>query len=349
MTMRFATDVLGRRAIGAITAVAAAAAAIGLAASATAASAAPTARIPSGNPRAAAASSQCDQLDFISVRGSGQPYKGATDMSVSPETDAVLTGIRDQLKADGVTETIAVDQLPYKAVSDDLLTAGLKFPASAIGAIKTIVTDWHQLMDVNLPRYISDEEQGESELNTYLAQLYGSCQSAAQQPMVVLAGYSQGSMVIHNVLNAIAGTGQTGLMSMIKGAVLIADPERMKSSVVPNAGNAPWGDYGLCHALDVLIIPHSRTRDSCAPPGTTKDVAKYFKDVAYQVCEKDDLACDTSGLLELNSHAVPSLTSLLHFKKELKLGETVHATGYSGSEVVAVGSLIARNLVADGL
>jgi hypothetical protein len=336
--------VLSRRSLAASAVVLAA---VGGLAPATAAAAAAAAVRPL--PTAAAASSQCDQVDFVSVRGSGQPYKGATDMSVSPQTNAVLTGIRDQLKADGVTETIAVYQLPYKAVSDDVLTAGLKFPASAVDAVQTIVSDWRRLMNVNLPKFIADEEQGESELSTYLAQIYQSCRSAGQQPAVVLAGYSQGSMVVHNVLNSIAAANQTGLMSSIKGAALIADPERMKSSVVRNAGNAPWGDYGLCHTLDVLVIPHSHTRDSCVPPGTTKDVAKYFKGVAYQICEKNDLACDTSGLLSLNSHAVPSLTSLVHFKQELQLGEKVHATGYSASKVVGLGRTIAGNLLADGL
>jgi Cutinase len=295
-----------------------------------------------------AASSQCAQVAFISVRGSGQAYKGATDLSVSPQTNAVLTGIRDQLKIDKVPATIAVYQLPYKAISDDVLTARLKFPTSAADAIPSLVADWHQLMHVNLPTYITSEEQGESELYAYLAQIYQSCQSAVQRPMVVLAGYSQGSMVVHNVLNAIATANQTELMSIIKGAALLGDPERMKSSVVPNGGSAPRGDYGLCHALDVLIIPHSR-HDSCVPPGPTRDVAKYFADVAYQVCEKNDLACDTSGVLKLNPHAVPSLTSLLHLKQELQLGARVHTTGYSGSDVTGLGRDIGRNLVADGL
>jgi hypothetical protein len=66
-------------------------------------------------------------------------------MSFSPETDAVLTGIKNQLKADGVTATVAVRQLSYKAMSD-VLTAGLKFPDSAFDAVKSIVADWDQLM-----------------------------------------------------------------------------------------------------------------------------------------------------------------------------------------------------------
>jgi len=301
------------------------------------------------HPAARAASSPCDQVDFVSVRGSGQPYKGPTDMSVSPETDAILTGMKNQLKADGVSATIAVHQLPYNAVSDDVLIAGLKFPTSVLNAVPTIVADWHRIMDVNLPKYIADEKQGESALYTYLQQIHDSCRSAPQQPMVVLAGYSQGSMVVHNILNKIAAAKQTELMSMIKGSVLIADPERMPSSVVPNMGNAPLGDYGLCHALDVLIIPHSHKHDSCVPPGTTRDVAKYFKDAAYQICEQNDLACDASGLLKLNSHAVPSLTSLLHFKQELKLGGKIHATGYTGSDVTDVGHDVATDLEADGL
>ncbi len=55
-----------------------------------------------------AASSQSGQVDFVSLGGSGRPYKGATDMSVSPETDAVLTGVKNQLKADDARRTAVI-------------------------------------------------------------------------------------------------------------------------------------------------------------------------------------------------------------------------------------------------
>src|SRR5260370_14398785 len=55
-----------------------------------------------------AASSQSGQVDFVSLGGSGRPYKGATDMSVSPETHAVLTGVKNQLKADDARRTAVI-------------------------------------------------------------------------------------------------------------------------------------------------------------------------------------------------------------------------------------------------
>jgi hypothetical protein len=66
-------------------------------------------------------------------------------MPVSSQTDAVQTGIKIQLKADGVTATVAVRQLFDNAMSD-VPTAGRKFPDSAFDAVKSIVAGRDQLM-----------------------------------------------------------------------------------------------------------------------------------------------------------------------------------------------------------
>ena len=168
--------------------------------------------------------------------------------------------------------------------------------------------------------------------------------------MVVLAGYSQGAMVIHNVLNELLDNSQANYLSMIKGAALIADPERMKPSNVLNLGSAPSDNYGVCHTLDEFFISHSPTSASCVPPNYTSDVANYFASTAVQICDTNDLACDTSDLFKLNNHGVPRVDKW-NLKHEFTLGKWVHTNchSYCGSEAITTGHWIARNLIADGL
>lgn len=262
-------------------------------------------------------------------------------MSVSPQTNAVLTTLEASLpKAVPVT----VHQLSYPAPSVNVLFAGLSFSFWSLVSNR----DWDQLMHVNLPNYIGQEQQGEAELIGYLTHIYYYCYPAGQEPMVVLAGYSQGSMVVHNILNEAAANPNTGYLSLIKGAALIADPESMKWSNVTNFGTAPPGDYGLCKALDEFIIPHEKTSGSCVPPGTTTDVAKALSSKTYQVCDAGDLVCDTSGALRLNSHGIP-LTNWTKLKLDFKNGSRIHTTHYMGGAVTVAARLVARNLIRDGL
>jgi hypothetical protein len=294
------------------------------------------------------AAGSCSDLYFISARGSGEASTGTSDESASAETDATYKAVEQQLKAQGVNPSTTFYQLPYPAPSINELLSGLQKPTSTSTIGLTVESDWIRLMDVNLPKYIAGEEQGESGLYAYLAEVYHTCNSVGQQPMVVLAGFSQGAMVIHNVLNEIAANKQTNFMSMIKGAVLIADPERMPSSDVINFGTAEWSDYGICHALDILPIYHSHITASCVPPGITTDVASYFSSVAYQVCDTDDLVCDTSGLFKLKRD-VPSFTNVLAFMTDVRLGSQTHTLSYTSGEMRTAGRRVARSLILDGL
>ncbi len=285
------------------------------------------------------------------------PSTGAAAELVSPETDAVYKAVTAQLKGIDITQTFY--QLSYPAPSVDVLASGLTKPSSLIGAGQVIGADWDRLVNTNMVNYIAGELQGESELSAYLTQIYNDCHAAGQQPMVVLAGYSQGAMVVHNVLNVIAASKQTNLSSMIKGAVLIADPERMPDSDVLNFGTAAWGDYGLCHAADLYLSGVASVagtaQPSCVSPDKTTDVASEFASVAYQVCDTGDIVCDTSHLFDLNSlGGIPTSESQLKeewdtFLEKVKLGESTHSNSYAGSAVTTAGRRVARSLILDGL
>jgi hypothetical protein len=301
----------------------------------------PSPSITSGPDGVFGGASSCSGLYFVSARGSGQPYDGATEMSVSPETDAVLTGIEDELKAKGVNPPIVEDQLGpgYQAQSVDVLWSGLS-------QNQTPKQMWDQLTEVDLPKYIDGEEDGEAELNGYLTEIAYDCYPTGHEPMIVLAGYSQGSMVVHNVLNALTANDATDYMSMIKGAVLIADPERMSFSDVLNLGTAAASDYGACHlADDIAPAPYE---DACEPPGATIDVARYFSPVAFQVCNTGDIVCDTSNVYE-KSDGFLRLQSAQTLYKRIKEGFSIHTSSYTPSELISVGRGIALNLIQDGL
>jgi Cutinase len=287
------------------------------------------------------------------------PTTGPAAESVSPETDTVYKAMNSQLEAEGSKLTQTFYQLPYSAPSVSVLVSGLTKPSSVIGAGKVIGADWDRLVNVNMVKYIAGELQGESELYAYLTQIYNNCHQAGQQPMVVLAGYSQGAMVVHNVLNAIAASSQAGLSSMIKGAALIADPERMPKSDITNFGTAAWGDYGVCHTADLGLSGPATiagaTRPSCVSPDKTTDVATKFASIAYQVCDTDDVVCDTSGLLAELESVVRLPFSRRQVREELdtlwqdiKLSEHVHTTSYTGSAETTAGRKVARSLVPGG-
>lgn len=303
----------------------------------------------------ATASSACSSLYFISAMGSGEAqeagYKSGNDvpttgkkaLGISPQTEAVYNALTAQLGAEHIKTPVIFYQLPYTAASVTGLVNGVKSP--------NVLQDWDQLMHTNLPAYIAGEQQGEAKLVGYLTYLYYECYPVGIEPTVVLAGHSQGAMIVHNILNELAGDPNTGYLSLIKGAVLLADPERMPNSDVVNFGSAPIGSYGLCHTLDALLIPHTTTNSSCVAPNVTTDISSSVASIAYQVCNTNDLVCDTSGLFHLTSKAVPTLSNLSSFLVEYQLGKSIHSgPGYKGGTAVTTAAKgVARRLAADGL
>jgi hypothetical protein len=218
----------------------------------------------------------------------------------------------------------------YQAPSVDVIWSGLSGNPSKWNA------DLNRIFDVNLPKYLGDEQDGEEELYTLLTATYQKCQPTGQEPTVVLAGYSQGAMLAHNVLNQLAAQGQTGPAALVKGAVLIADPERVPLSDVVNLGTAPGNHYGICRQAEVLDA-------SCIlGNGPTPDVADYFAPTTVAVCDNGDIICDTSADIA----SVNPITDI----QDVKHGIWVHTNchSYCGSEVITAGRWIGRKLIADG-
>ena len=300
----------------------------------------------------------CSGLDFISARGSGETWdspttrNGSPYLPGSPETNTVLQGILQAFKAAGVTvPPIDVDQLGgpktipnlYQAPSVDVLKSGLSWNPLKWNA------DLNRIFLVNMPEYLGAEQNGEAELYALLTATYQKCQPTGQEPAVVLAGYSQGAMLVHNVLNLLAAEGQTGPAALVKGAVLIADPERVPFSDVVNLGTAPASDYGICRRAEVLDA-------SCIlGKGPTPDVANDFAPTTVAVCDNGDIICDTSADFVTPDVAAVNVTADIVTTvktdiKDIKHGIWVHTNchSYCSSEVITAGRWIGRKLI-DGL
>jgi YVTN family beta-propeller protein len=251
----------------------------------------------------------------------------------------VLKGIRNLLAAKGLSVPVDLDQLGgpatmpnlYQAPSVNVLTSGLSWKPWKWKS------DLNQLFNVNLPKYLTDEQVGEMELYEYLTNTYQDCLPTGQEPMVVLAGYSQGAMVVHNVLNLLITNGETGPARMIKGSALIADPERVAFSDVVNFGTAPAPDKGICAEAERLA-----GTSLCTAGASTPDVTNVFATSAVALCDNNDTACDTSA--DLASNATTDIQDIFH-------GIWVHTNchSYCGSEVVTAGKSIGRRLIKDGL
>lgn len=285
-----------------------------------------------GPQSAAAAPGTCHDVYFVSARGSGQPFTTASDLGSSPEIAAVEQAMVDTLHASGSVPDVEIHQLSYPAPSVDLLTSGLD-NGSLNDRIK-------RLLKHNLPSYLDQERQGERELARYLDRILANCAGSGKNPQVVLAGYSQGSMVVHNTLQTLSAGNETAEANLIAGAVLIADPERVAPSQVLNFGTAASapGSYGICPALDVL--PGGK---SCLKNGPTQEITQQFLAHTVSVCDTGDLVCDTGSLLVINTKA--------GYTEAASLGSFIHSNchSYCGATVRTAGAFIGRRLLTLGV
>jgi hypothetical protein len=191
-------------------------------------------------------------------------------------------------------------QLPYAALSTDVLAAGVQ----KAGSLRASEDRFFQ----NLTTYIGSEKYGVAKLNRFISQAEAACPKAG----FVLAGYSQGAMLIHDYLTQLARQGSGAELRAIRGTVLVADPERTPQSSVVNFGTARSDGYGVCRASENILRVAV-----CVSSDATQDVPPVYPNMR-QVCDDGDIVCDTSVLLHLNT--------LNGWKAQVKGGLITHET-----------------------
>ena len=246
--------------------------------------------------------STCADAAFIAATGSDQHYTSATDLSISPQILKAYTGMRARLVG---RRSVSVQVLNYPALSVSVLLANLS------GNLRRIV---HQFLDVNLPKYLASKNQGVSAMWGAVTGARFSC----PKEKLVLAGYSQGAMVVHEFLDQLASTNDTATKAAIRGVLLIADPERVKNSQTLEYGDASYHAYGICDYASI------RANTSCTNPLPLTDVPRPFLRVTTDLCLKYDIVCDTSELF----HDFGGVNTVSGYKAAGSLGMTVHTGQY---------------------
>ncbi|MBM7520094.1 carboxypeptidase regulatory-like domain-containing protein [Nocardioides nitrophenolicus] len=225
---------------------------------------------------------RCTPTYFVSVRGSGQTSRGVDDKNASSVTKAVWTGFKQRYDAAGLaSDKVTFYQLPYQALSVDVLTEGLDH-----GAYDERLD---RFFDVNLRRYVASIQDGIDALTGYVVSLRSLCARQGVTPKVVMAGYSQGSLVVHDFL--LAAKSDPTLASLVAGAGLVADPARVVNpGEFINWGNSPTSGKGICpYSKDVLSV------DVCAF-NDARDVPGRFASVTQSLCVAGDAVCDTTSI-----------------------------------------------------
>lgn len=254
----------------------------------------------------------CRDAVFIAVPGSGEHYDGAGNLSVSPTLKKVYSGFTSVFDEKGKTYKKQV--LDYPALSvDTLFNVSGSIPDKA-----------RQLFEQNLPTYMAGKDAGVTALYSAVANSRAKCPNQA----IVLAGYSQGAMVVHQFLQEYAQTSGPDKRA-IKAVVLIADPMRVANSEVLDFGDAPSDSRGICKYMSALV--------TCNAGAEIRDVPQLYRADTTSVCSMYDIVCDTPT-------AVSTFWSL-GFEQIKQTGTMVHG-GYSADPVTkTAGKRAARRVL----
>jgi alpha-tubulin suppressor-like RCC1 family protein len=105
---------------------------------------------------------------------------------------------------------------------------------------------------------------------------------------IVLAGYSQGAIVMHRLVNKLYDNGDNAILARIAGVVLMADGDRVPYTLTSLSG-APVAGFG---------------GEGVASwgPGATRDITPMIALRTFSVCVKNDLVCDFRGAWSLTNY-----------------------------------------------
>jgi hypothetical protein len=222
----------------------------------------------------------CTDVLFLGARGSGQPQGGSS-------TDGG-TGLGKQVY--GVSQRLT-QQLPGRTVSTQAVT----YPAQGV-----------ELLVTNQNAYFTSLELGAQSVQATLRDRAATC----PQERIVLAGYSQGAMVVHRALQDLDRSGDPvarQILARTDGTMLISDGDRRRRDRATDYGTARRSQ-GIGYALR----PESGARGTKLPAG--------MKARIHSICLDRDVVCDYQ----------PDF----HVGAGLFAGAAIHSDGYTTSRPV---------------
>lgn len=205
-------------------------------------------------------SPNCKDVGFFAVAGSGEYYDGPTNLSISPEIRTAYDGFKKVL-TDG--KKIRLRVINYPALPVETVTKQLK-----------------------LNTYLTGKNAGVRQLRSEVTAYRNDCPGKP----IVLAGYSQGALAVHEFMVEYARVNTGDDRQAITAAITIADPAQIKNSPVLNFGTAPTDAEGICQFM-------YGTGVECFKDETFGDIPQVYRSRTTAVCNQDDLVCDTERLV----------------------------------------------------
>ena len=259
----------------------------------------------------------CSDVTFIGARGSGQLQSDHGGFGA--EVYAAYAQIRSQAH-------FSLTPLPvvYPADSvDDFLPT--------LAELKMLTSGNVYLTLQALKEYVAGVEQYFASIAagvTATKQLLQTYRRQCPSTRFILAGYSQGAMVMHTELIDLVQQGADGTTSSILANLLVGDGDRVPNTKAHLIGTAPPGDKGLRPYFGL----------------TNSDVPAVFAARTYEVCNAGDIVCDTQLVQDVQialRTTFPPLTLYL----ELYAAVLVHTQSYLTSPALAQ----ATTAIVDGL
>ena len=165
---------------------------------------------------ARASGSTCADVLLVGARGSGEPGPGSTSGWTPTLTDPL--GLGDEVLS--ASKTVAAGLHGRRTVE----TVSVRYAADAVVSKDFLL---------HIDRYFIGLSLGVD----FVDQLLRSKSVSCPNQQIMLAGYSQGAMVMHRLLDRFAAsTTGTAILQRLDAAVLIGDGDRVKLDTTKNSG-----------------------------------------------------------------------------------------------------------------
>ncbi len=215
----------------------------------------------------------CPDVYFLGARGSGE--KGtSTYQGMGPEVDKMAKVIQSILTADRITFKTLADIYPADSVTDLVPTsAELANALSGLLEIPPILTGAAAAYyyDHNVKKYLGSLSVGIANAVSEAKFLHAQCPRA----LLILAGYSQGAMAMHQAELRLAASHDTGVLDQIAGTLLLGDGDRVKDTAGKQFGTSKSSAQGIRTYLKL-----NSDRDVLDPATTAN------------ICNAGDIVCD---------------------------------------------------------
>lgn len=233
-------------------------------------------------PHPTVAASICSKAVFVGVAGSGE-LKNPSEAAKSANLGKTIAGVRDRLQSQAQVPMLTAG-INYTAAGVETLAPGIPEQALlARGDVPDALATFAVLRARPFQTSIGD---GVTKTVSYLNAVGAGCGNVRP---IVLAGYSQGAMVLHRTLERLAATPRgRAILARVVGIVLLADGDRVSATAAPLIGRPPASGSGQ----GIASWLHMNAR---------RDVLASMQARTVNVCTAGDFVCDFRGASSIGS------------------------------------------------